>query len=155
MWDHPRPGMEPVSPALAGGFLTTGPPGKSNRHPSEHFICIHSFATRSNFYCKVSNEFTAEDNEARRKLSHMPRAQSLSGRVGIQTWMSLTRAYTLDHYPRLQAVSCSTLCNPMDCSPPGFFVHRDSPDKYTGFSCHALLQGDLPNPGIVISCIVG
>ena len=26
MWDLPRPGIEPVSPALAGGFLTTGPP---------------------------------------------------------------------------------------------------------------------------------
>ena len=25
----PRPGMEPVSPALLGGFLTTGPPAKS------------------------------------------------------------------------------------------------------------------------------
>ena len=29
MWDLPRPGIEPVSPALAGGFLTTAPPGKS------------------------------------------------------------------------------------------------------------------------------
>ena len=29
MWNLPRPGIEPVSPALAGGFLTTGPPGKS------------------------------------------------------------------------------------------------------------------------------
>ena len=28
MWDLPRPGLEPVSPALAGGFLTTVPPGK-------------------------------------------------------------------------------------------------------------------------------
>ena len=28
MWDLPRPGIEPVSPALAGGFLTTVPPGK-------------------------------------------------------------------------------------------------------------------------------
>ena len=27
-WDLPRPGLEPVSPALAGGFLTTVPPGK-------------------------------------------------------------------------------------------------------------------------------
>ena len=25
----PGPGIEPVSPALQGGFLTTGPPGKS------------------------------------------------------------------------------------------------------------------------------
>ena len=28
MWDLPRPELEPVSPALAGGFLTTAPPGK-------------------------------------------------------------------------------------------------------------------------------
>ena len=28
MWDIPRPGLEPMSPALAGGFLTTAPPGK-------------------------------------------------------------------------------------------------------------------------------
>ena len=26
MWDLPGPGIEPVSPALAGGFLTTAPP---------------------------------------------------------------------------------------------------------------------------------
>ena len=29
MWDLPGPGIEPVSPALAGRFLTTAPPGKS------------------------------------------------------------------------------------------------------------------------------
>ena len=29
MWDLPGPGFELVSPALAGGFLTTAPPGKS------------------------------------------------------------------------------------------------------------------------------
>ena len=28
MWDLPRSGLEPVSAALAGGFLTTAPPGK-------------------------------------------------------------------------------------------------------------------------------
>ena len=28
MWDLPRPGLEPVSSALAGGFSTTAPPGK-------------------------------------------------------------------------------------------------------------------------------
>ena len=28
MWDVLRPGIEPVSPALAGGFFTTEPPGK-------------------------------------------------------------------------------------------------------------------------------
>ena len=28
-WNLLRPGIEPVSPALAGGFFITGPPGKS------------------------------------------------------------------------------------------------------------------------------
>ena len=28
MWDLPRPGLEPVLPALAGRFSTTAPPGK-------------------------------------------------------------------------------------------------------------------------------
>ena len=28
MWDLPRPGLEPASPALAGRLSTTAPPGK-------------------------------------------------------------------------------------------------------------------------------
>ena len=32
MWDLPRPEIEPVSPALQGGFLTTGPPGKPHHY---------------------------------------------------------------------------------------------------------------------------
>ena len=31
LWDLPGPGLEPVCPALAGGFLTTVPPGKSQK----------------------------------------------------------------------------------------------------------------------------
>ena len=31
MWDLLGPGLEPLSPALAGGFLTTAPPGKPQR----------------------------------------------------------------------------------------------------------------------------
>ena len=33
MWDIPRPGLEPVSPALAGRFSTTAPPGKPRCGP--------------------------------------------------------------------------------------------------------------------------
>ena len=32
MWDLPRPGLEPVSPALAGRFSTSAPPGKPKSH---------------------------------------------------------------------------------------------------------------------------
>ena len=44
--------------------------------------------------------------------------------------------------------SCLTLCNPMDCSPPGSICPRDSPGKNAVMGCHALLQGGLPDPGI-------
>ena len=47
---------------------------------------------------------------------------------------------------------CPTLCDPMDCSPPGSSVHRDFPGKNTGVDCHALLKGIFPtqgsNPGL-------
>ena len=46
MWDLPRPGLEPVSPALAGGFLTTVPPGKP------YFLTykLYFLIQRTNFY---------------------------------------------------------------------------------------------------------
>ena len=31
MWNLPKPGVEPMSPALAGGFLTTELPGTSKK----------------------------------------------------------------------------------------------------------------------------
>ena len=52
----------------------------------------------------------------------------------------------------LVAESCLTLCDPMDCSPPGSSVHVDSPGKNTGVGCHSFLQGLFPtqgsNPGL-------
>ena len=39
MWDPPRPGLEPVSPALAGRFSTTAPPGK----PRKEFLMLVMF----------------------------------------------------------------------------------------------------------------
>ena len=47
---------------------------------------------------------------------------------------------------------CLALCGPMDCSPPGSSVCRDSPGKNAGVRCLALLQGIFPaqgtNPGL-------
>jgi len=41
----------------------------------------------------------------------------------------------------------------MDCSLPGSSVYGDSPGKYTGVDCHALLQWIFPiqglNPGLL------
>ena len=33
-----------------------------------------------------------------------------------------------------------TLCNPINCSPPGSSVHGIFPGKNTGMGCHALLK---------------
>ena len=40
-----------------------------------------------------------------------------------------------------------TLCDPMNCSPPGSSVHGDSPGKNIGVGCHALLQEIFPTQG--------
>ena len=41
MWDLPRPGLKPMSPALASGFLTTAPPGKPRVNPlNESFVSL-------------------------------------------------------------------------------------------------------------------
>ena len=62
--------------------------------------------------------------------------------------------YRVDYKPSaLCLVSVmSTLCDPMDHSPPGSSVHGDSPVKNTGVGCHDFLKGVFPtqgsNPGL-------
>ena len=43
---------------------------------------------------------------------------------------------------------CSTLCNPMDCSPPGFPAHGDSSGKKEYWGGLPCFPGDLPDPGV-------
>ena len=45
------------------------------------------------------------------------------------------------------AQSCLTLCDPMDCSPPGSFHPWNFLGKSTGVGCHYLLQGIFPSQG--------
>ena len=40
MWDLPRSGIEPMSPALAGKFLTTVPPEKSAKTLSQQALPV-------------------------------------------------------------------------------------------------------------------
>ena len=41
MWDLPRPGLEPMSPASAGRLSTTAPPGKPWVHfPNRDLPCV-------------------------------------------------------------------------------------------------------------------
>ena len=61
MWDLPGPGMEPASPALAGGFLTTAPPGKSLFHlfiTRMSTICIRLFKILVGLHFSIENVVT-------------------------------------------------------------------------------------------------
>ena len=42
MWDLPRPGLEPMSPALAGRFSTTAPPGKPKSATLKQLLFVAS-----------------------------------------------------------------------------------------------------------------
>ena len=44
--------------------------------------------------------------------------------------------------------SCPTLCNLMDCSPPGSSVHGIFQARNTGVGCYFLLQGIFPTQGL-------
>ena len=53
MWDLPRPGLEPVSPALAGRLSTTAPPGKPinfflnlKTRTVQHFVLLEAMRRR-------------------------------------------------------------------------------------------------------------
>ena len=73
---------------------------------------------------------------------------SLKGRVR-RDWSSWSKMCCV----HLVTQSCPTLCNPLDCSPPGSSVHGDSPGQNSGVGCHFLLQGIVPtqgwNPGLL------
>jgi len=48
MWDLPRSGTEATSSALAGGFLTTAPPGEPY---DTNFYVLHKFRCSLGFPC--------------------------------------------------------------------------------------------------------
>ena len=49
-WELPQPGTESMPPELAGGFSTTGPPGKSKRSLDSR-VKLPGFKTQ--IYCKL------------------------------------------------------------------------------------------------------
>ena len=72
MWDLPRPGLEPVSPALAGRFSTTAPPGK----PQLYFLTWH-------FLPKIQTQ----ESEAQWEAGVSPlKAQDLPSRFPFPIW---------------------------------------------------------------------
>ena len=48
---------------------------------------------------------------------------------------------------------CPTLCDPIDCSPPGSSFPGNSPGEGTGAGCHFLLQGIFLTQGLNLSLL--
>ena len=78
---------------------------------------------------------TVTANNISRHLPNVPwKTISCSGEPLVQ-----------NHLAHLIVQLCPTLCDPMNCRPPGSSIHGDSPGKNTGVGCHALLQRIFPN----------
>ena len=60
--------------------------------------------------------------------------------MSIYRWMDKQNVVYTDN-ECLVAQLFLTLCNPIDCSPPGSSVHGHSPGNNSAVGCHALLQG--------------
>ena len=57
MWNLPRPGLKPVCPALAGGFLTTAPPGKSRQRRNLRGESKHEIKSKD----KIKRQYNKEN----------------------------------------------------------------------------------------------
>ena len=55
IWDPPGPGIEPMSPALAGGFFTTEPPGKPWISVSVHTCTIEEAVSEKDVTKQLGN----------------------------------------------------------------------------------------------------
>ena len=83
---------------------------------------------------------------------------SISSETNRKTYFQLLSTYrgvpiyALMHGKVSVAQSCSTLWNPIDCSPHRLLCPQDSPGNNTGVGGHSLLQGILSaqelNPGL-------
>ena len=114
-------------------------------------LCLHKDGTRVSQHPHVQIEpvifphtWSSSRMPVRRWLPHLFNCRSQNPRVTVHASCALLC---------LVAQLCLTLCDPMDCSPPGSSVHGDSLGKNTGVDCHALLQGIFPtqwsNPGLL------
>ena len=127
-WNDPQPLTAPWS-LLCGfhlGFLAAHP-------PLSLFLSLLLSISLHLSLCSLTAYFVRSQpthHEQPYKEAHVKRSFSL---LPIAKWRVLV------------AESCLTLCNPMDCSPPGSSVHGIL--QAAGVGSHSLLQGIFPTQG--------
>ena len=146
----PDPGLKPSSPAapaLAGVFFTTEPPGKPfNFTPRLKPVRIHiNFITSDKFkwWYWFWEEITYVMIKARKGSSRETDVMfkwkaSCSHNASFKTGEKWEACYGCYWKVKvLVAPLCLTLCEPMDCSPPGSSV----PGIWIKFAVHSLQLG--------------
>ena len=124
--DLPNPGVEP---ALAGGFFTTGPPGKPQAHPARRKIPQQSqgFAFRSLWCVEMSTRAWAFS-----RGPHFP----FFFKICIYLFLA-----TLDLHYCMQALS--------SCGEPGFLTSCGTQFSYcSSFSCYGAQAQCLRHMGL-------
>ena len=104
MWDLPGPGLEPVSPALAGRLSTTAPPGKPSFMKHLLYIsCIRYQEYIEDYYNSISMLYICPDEQDGRKI--MP----LGKKWLYCKWVVYTFNWTPKHF-LLMLLSTSLSC---------------------------------------------
>ena len=117
--DLPDPGIEPASlasPALKSGSLPTEPPGK----PISYLICLSTYLSVSCWWCFSGESWMIQILCVWGGPFSYNTSYFLASLLLKECWLSTpTLECTLSCFV---AQSCLTLCDPMDCSPPGSSV---------------------------------
>ena len=113
----PQAGIKPVGPSLEGGFLTTGPPGESQKPPILHLAVCSSQPPPLRCPPLPSPHGSS---------SLLCVCESVS--VVLESFVCFI--YIEHHRQRCCSVakSCPTLCDPTDRSTPGFPVLHCLPE---------------------------
>ena len=132
MWSLPGPGIELMSPALAGVFLSTSPPGKSSDIISfllhfsldsiQYIVSFYGVHSSHCFLYSFHSLFVP-------LIGYFQLILLLTYWfffcffifLGQVCWNS--SVYSLYCVHAKSPPSCVTLCDPMDCSPQGSSVH--------------------------------
>ena len=77
-----------------------------------------------------------------------PDSEVIRSKIGLCLLESLSTSFIWKHKVKVKvSQSCLTLCNPMDCSPPGSSIHGILKARILEWIA-VLFSQDLPNPGI-------
>ena len=147
MWDRPRPGVRPMSPALAGGFFTTEPPEKP-RIKLLTVVNARSPTISINYFNSHFSEFSTMTTQ--NCYNQKTNMIACIGTVPEGSYVSCRAAETIlpvssrDYFTNIPGGWVQEILP--------FFCPWNSPGKNTGRGCHSLLQGIFPTQGLNLHC---